>query len=352
MCTVYIKTLYYRRCLMRGWIKGVGFMVVLLFGILCLSFKGYSQVIKLKYANFPPAPTFPCVQMERWAKEVEKRTQGQVKVETYPGGTLLGAKNMLDGVIAGIADIGCFCPSYHPGRFPLLEAIDLPWGWPNTKVPSLTLLRLYEKWKPAGLKDVKVITMFTCAPNHIASKVPIRRLSDLKGVELRAAGTLADFLTLLGATPVAMPMSDVPEALQKGIIKGYLSSLEVLKDFNYAEYCRYVTYLGYQVVSFAVVMNMKSWESLPKNVKDVIEGMKEEQAIWTANYMDNYIKEVVAWAQNKYKVEFIDLPKEDKDRINALVKPMFDKYTQRAKAAGVPVEEVLKDIENIKASIK
>ena len=82
--------------------------------------------INLRYANFPPAPTFPCVQMERWATEVEKRTNGQVKVTTFPGGTLLGAKNMLDGVVSGIADIGCFCPPYMPGRFPLMEGIDLP----------------------------------------------------------------------------------------------------------------------------------------------------------------------------------------------------------------------------------
>ena len=65
--------------------------------------------IQLNYANFPPAPTFPCVQMERWKTEVEKRTNGKVSIKTFPGGTLLGAKNMMDGVIVGQADIGCLC---------------------------------------------------------------------------------------------------------------------------------------------------------------------------------------------------------------------------------------------------
>ena len=54
--------------------------------------------IKLSYANFPPAPTFPCVQMERWKKEVEKRTNGAVAIQTFPGGTLLGAKAMMDEI--------------------------------------------------------------------------------------------------------------------------------------------------------------------------------------------------------------------------------------------------------------
>ncbi|MCP3954925.1 MAG: C4-dicarboxylate ABC transporter substrate-binding protein, partial [Desulfobacterales bacterium] len=70
--------------------------------------------IKLNYANFPPAPTFPCVQMERWKAEVEKRTNGKVAINTYPGGTLLGAKNMMDGVISGQADIGALCMAYQP----------------------------------------------------------------------------------------------------------------------------------------------------------------------------------------------------------------------------------------------
>ncbi len=76
-----------------------------------------SQTIHLNYANFPPEGTFPCVQMDRWAKEVDKRTNGKVKVHTFPGGTLVSAKNMFDGVVSGIADIGNFAMSYQPGRF-------------------------------------------------------------------------------------------------------------------------------------------------------------------------------------------------------------------------------------------
>jgi TRAP-type C4-dicarboxylate transport system substrate-binding protein len=77
--------------------------------------------IKLSYANFPPAPTFPCVQMERWKQKVEKRTNGKVIINTFPGGTLLGAKNMIDGVIAGQADIGCLCMAIRNINLKLLQ---------------------------------------------------------------------------------------------------------------------------------------------------------------------------------------------------------------------------------------
>lgn len=303
-----------------------------------------ASMIELRYANFPAPTTFPCVQMERWAKEVEKRTGGKVKVKTFPGGTLLDAKGMFDGVVAGLADIGCFCPSYHPGMFPLLEAMDLPIGWPNTKVASLTLLKLYQKWQPKELEKVKVLTMFTCAPMHIASKIPIKNLADLKGVELRAAGASVPYLKALGATPVGMPMSDVPEALQKGLIKGYLSSIEVLKDYKFAEYCRHVTYLGDSIVTFAVIMNKKSWESLPKDVQKLFDNMAEEQSLWTGTYMDDYIKEVIDWTINTYKVQYYSLPESDIAKKKELIKPLFDDYLARAKAKGIPADEVLKDI--------
>ena len=162
--------------------------------------------IKLNYANFPPAPTFPCIQMERWKKEVEKRTHGKVAIKTFPGGTLLGAKNMMDGVIAGQADIGCLCMAYQPGRFAITNATSLPLGIPNSLVGSLVLWDIYLKYQPKAFSKVKVLTMFTTAPSNIMSKIPIKSLSDIKGVNLRASGGAAQILKAWGANPVGMPM--------------------------------------------------------------------------------------------------------------------------------------------------
>ena len=98
-----------------------------------------AEPITLKYAQFAPKPTFLGVQLERWKAEVEKRTNGKVKVNAFHGGTLLGAKDMMDGVIAGTADIGCLCMAYQPGRFMVTNATSLPLGFPNARVASLTL---------------------------------------------------------------------------------------------------------------------------------------------------------------------------------------------------------------------
>jgi TRAP-type C4-dicarboxylate transport system substrate-binding protein len=303
-----------------------------------------AEPIKLSYANFPPAPTFPCVQMERWKEEVEKRTGGAVAIDTYPGGTLLGDKDMMDGVIAGRADIGCLCMAYQPGRFVITNAISLPLGLPNAKVGSLALWHLYLKYKPEAFSKVKVLTMFTTAPSNIMSKTPIRNLNDMKGVSLRASGGAAQILKAWGANQVGMPMPATPEALQKGVVQGLFSSLEVMKDFKFAELCKYVTMTEAAVYPFAVVMNMDAWTKLPKDVQKVMDDLAMEQCQWTGKYMDNHVNEAIAWSKETQNVEVIRLSKDERAEWDKLLAPITAKWIEDTKAKGLPAEAIVEYI--------
>jgi TRAP-type C4-dicarboxylate transport system substrate-binding protein len=309
----------------------------------------YGQEIKLTYANFPPAPTFPCVQMERWAKEVEQRTQGKVKVQTFPGGTLLAAKNIFDGVMSGTADIGNFAMSYQPGRFPVSEAVDLPIGFTSARAASLTLLDLIDKYQPKEFDGVKILTLFTCPPANIMTRTAVKSLADLKGMELRVGGTQSDIIKRLGGIPVAMPQSDTPEALQKGVVKGHVSSMEVLKDFNYAAYTANATIANLWVVSFGVVMNKDKWAALPDDVKKVFDDLRREQALWTGTYVDNHVMEAVKWSKEKYNLQIFDLPVDQQAEIPKLLAPMVDDYVKKVTAAGLPGEQIIKDLMALKA---
>ena len=300
--------------------------------------------IQLNYANFPPAPTFPCVQMERWKEEVEKRTNGKVSVKTFPGGTLVDAKNMMDGVIAGQADIGCLCMAYQPGRFIVTNATALPMGFPNATVASLVLWDLYEKYNPEEFSKVKVLTMFACAPANIYANVPVRNLAELKGLQLRASGGVAEVLKALGGTPVGMPQSETPEALQKGVVKGAVSSLETLMDFKYAELCRHVTILNGPIYPFAVVMNMAKWNSLPDDVKKVFDDMRVEQAEWTGKYMDDHVNKSIAWSKENYKIEIYELPEAEMAIWNEKMAPIISKWVEDANAKGLPGQAIVDDM--------
>lgn len=307
-----------------------------------------SAATTLSYANFPPAKTFPCVQMERWKTEVEKRTAGKIKVQTYPGSTLLGAKNTLRGVMAGQADIGCISLAYHPGVFPLCSVMELPLGFTSSTSASLALWELFQKYNPKEFKRVKVLTMFASAPSNIMSKVPVRSLDDLKGLEVRASGILSSILDSLGATPVSMPMSETPESLQKGVVKGLFSSFEVLKDFNFAEICRYETETNAAVYPFAVIMNLRTWNSLSDDVKKVLTDLGREQAEWTGNYMDKHVEEALKWSKEKYGIEIIKLSESDQAEMSKRTAPLIEDWKKISSAKGVDAEAVLNFVESEK----
>ncbi len=318
--------------------------------MLCVSVSGVQAAsIALSYANFPPAPTFPCVQMERWAKEVESRTGGAVKVTTYPGSTLLDAKNMLRGVMQGQADIGCISLAYHPGVFPLLSVMELPHGFTTAEAASRTVWDLYSQYRPNEFKRVKVLTMFTSAPSQFMSKKPIRTLADIKGMEIRGAGSISTVLELLGAVPVSMPMPEVPEAVQKGIIQALLTSFEVLKDMKFAEMCPYETVANLSVYPFAVIMNQRKWDSLPDDVKAVLDELSAEQAQWTGQYMDTHVANSLEWSKATHNVEVFTFDAAVQAEMARLTAPLIETWKAAAAKQGIDADAVLADVQALKA---
>ena len=325
-------------------------LLTLSFILLTVSFiitPAKAEVIKLNYANFPPAPTFPCVQMEHWKAEVEKRTNGKVLINTYPGGTLLGAKNMMDGVIAGQADIGNLCMAYQPGRFVVTNATSLPLGISSARMGSMILLDIFNKYQPKAFAKVKVLAVFTTAPSNIMSKKAVRNFQDIKGMDLRASGGAAQILKAWGANQIGMPMSSTPEALQKGVVQGVFSSLEVMKDLKFAEICKYVTLTNTAIYPFAVVMNLERWNSLPKDVQKIMEDLIEEQTQWTGNYMDNHVKEAISWSKKTNQVEFIQLSNQQQIQWNEKLKPMIQKWIEKADTKGLPGQKIVNDIQDL-----
>ncbi len=307
-----------------------------------------AKPITLKYAFFAPANTFPARQMDKWAEEVEKRTNGKVKVEKFPGGTLLTAQNMYDGVLKGVADIGLSCPSYEPGRFPLTGVSDQPVSYPNARVASLVLYDLVKEFQPQELADFKVLTVFNTEPSYIQSKKPVQKLEDITGLRLRTTGTGVPVLKALGGTPVGMPQSEIAQALQTGVIDGYITSREVLLDFKYAETVKYVTDYPLVTVSFAAVMNKNVWNSLPPDVQKVIDDLGREMALWTGTYLDNHVKESLAWATKEQGLKVITLTPEEKARWDAKLKGVTDAYVKEVEAKGLPAQKFLQRLTELR----
>jgi TRAP-type C4-dicarboxylate transport system substrate-binding protein len=298
--------------------------------------------ITLSYAFFAPAGTFPGRQMAHWSEQLKKRSNGKVEVKTYPGGTLLGARDMYDGVTKGVADIGLGSPSYDPGRFPLTAGISMPLDFPNATVASQTLWAVTKEFKPKEYDGFKVIAMFTTEPGYIQSRNPVRNLADLQGMKLRAAGTGVPVLKALGAAPVGMAMPEVPQAVQTRVIDGTMTSREVLRDFKLAEQLKYVTDYPTVVVTFAAVMDSKRWDALPADVKKLIDELAEEMPVWTGKYHDQEnVDAALAWAKKDHGLQVLTLPAQEKAAWDAKLAPLVDEWIAEAKGKGLPADRYI-----------
>ena len=162
-----------------------------------------AKTYKLTYSNFFPPFHIQSKLAESWCKEVEKRTNGKVKVEYFPKGTLTKAKQCYDGVVTGISDVGLSIFAYTRGRFPVMAAVDLPLGYNSGKVATAVANDFVRKFRPKELSDVEVMYVHAHGPGlvHTVEGKPVKKLKDMKGLKLRGHGTSALFQKALGATP-------------------------------------------------------------------------------------------------------------------------------------------------------
>ncbi len=237
-----------------------------------------AQTINLTYSNFFPPTHGHAIAGANMIKEIEKRTNGRVKIAYFPGGTLTKPTVCYDGVVKGISDIGQSCFAYTRGRFPVMEAVDLPFGYKSGKIATRVAYEFYKRMKPKELNDVKVLVIHAHGPGILATKKDVNSLEDIKGMKIRCTGLSAKLAKYLGAAPVAMPQNEAYEALQKGVVEGTLCPIETLKGWKQGEVIDYVIEskaLGYTTAMF-VVMNKQKYESLPPNIQKVFDEVGEE----------------------------------------------------------------------------
>lgn len=321
-------------------------VVLLVFGLACFTGAAFGQAkeIKLNYSNFFPAPHKNSVLAGEWAKEIEKRTNGLVKITLFHGGTLTPAATCYDGVTKGLSDIGFSVLSYTLGRFPLSEVIDLPVGYKSGTAATKLINAFYKKFQPKELQDTQVMYLHGHGPALVhTNKKPIKTLEDLKGVKIRGTGTVAKIIGALGGTPVAMPMPETYDALSKGIAEGVMCPIEALDGWKLAEVLKYTTqsYPTAYTIGFFVVMNKDKWNSLPPDVQKIIGQVNDEFVVKQAKVWDDIDVAGLEVAKSK-GVQTIPLSKEEEAKWVKAVQPMFEDYVKRMKEKGLPGEEALK----------
>jgi TRAP-type transport system periplasmic protein len=312
-----------------------------------------AKVYKLTYSVFFPPMHIQAKTAMDWAAEVEKRAGGRIQITVHPGGSLTKADQCWQGVLSGISDLGMSCFAYTPGRFPLLEALDLPLGWPDGLTATRVATALAAKYNPAEIQGAKLLYVHGHGPGILATKKPVRTLEDLKNMKIRGTGLSAGIATALGATAVGMPQPETYDALQKGVVEGTFCPIETLKGWKQGEVIEFITdtkAIGYTTAMF-VAMNQKSWEALPADLQKIItdvsaEFVEKHGQAWNQADVDGlaFVKELGR--------EIIALAPEEEARWKAQVAPIVDKYLAQAAEKGLPGAEFLAEAQAMIAAAR
>ncbi len=298
---------------------------------------GSETSVNLTYSVFFPPTHVQCKLANEWAEEIGQRTGGRVKITVYPGGSLTKAPQCYQGVVDGASDIGQSAFAYSRGRFPLIEGLDLPVGYPDGAAATRIANALVMQFMPAEIQDTQVMYVHAHGPGILASKKPVKSLADFKGLKVRATGFCTKVVENLGGSPVSMSQGEAYEALQKGVVDATMCPIETLKGWKQAEVINFVTdsqCIGY-TTAFFVTMNKEKWAALPAEIQKIITGVNQE---WVAKHGQAWSDADVEgreYVQSLNKEIFALSSEEQTLWVNS-VTPLLQDYAESTQKANVP----------------
>lgn len=293
-----------------------------------------AQEVTLKVQHFlPPASPAQAQFIKPWADALAAQSNGRIKVEIFAAMALGGRPPQLyDQVKDGVADVVWTLPGYTAGRFPKSEVFELPFMAASAEATAQATQEFYEKHLKDEFKDVHVLVMHAHAPGSffMVSK-PVMAVDDLKGLKIRApTRVMNEALKALGATPVGMPVPELPQALSRGVVDGATIPFEVALPLKAHEMVKHVTEIpgnrGFYTSVFLYAMNKAKYDALPADLKKVVDansGMalaKKVGKIWAD------VEKPGRDAAMAAKVQFHTMPPAEVAKMQAATQPVIDAW--------------------------
>lgn len=213
--------------------------------------------------------------LEPWAKRVEELSGGRVKIEIFPAMTLGGTPpELVQQARDGVVDIIWTVNGYTPGQFPRTEVFELPGIYVNDiKATNLAMFDMFEDSLKEEYKGLEVMWLHVHAGQALMTvDKEVHSPADLAGMKIRIPSrTGAWVIEALGASPLAMPVPEVPSALSKKVVEATLLPWEIIPPLKLQNQIKYFieghdrTRFG--TTTFQVSMNKARWDGLPDDIK-------------------------------------------------------------------------------------
>jgi len=238
----------------------------------------FAQEVTLRLHQFlAPTANVPALVLDVWADNVERDSGGRIKIERFGSMSLGGTPpELMDQVMDGIVDLVWTVNGFTPGRFPRTEVFELPFFVEDARAASYAYWQMYEEhMADTDFADVVVLGAWVHGPGMLHTSRPVEQIADMRGLKLRTpARMVGQLLEILGAEPIGMPVTAIPESLSRGVIDGAVIPWEVTTALRVAELVNNHTEFegaGFYTVTFTLSMNRERYESLPDDLRAVID---------------------------------------------------------------------------------
>ena len=258
---------------MRRRVLAIAFLSMVAAFVRLSAAEAQDKTFELKLSHWVP-PSHPLQKaLEDWGSSIEKASNGTITYKVFPAQQLGKAFDHYDMARDGIADVTYISPGYQPGRFPIIDAGNLPFMVSNAKGGSQAIDAWYRKYAASEMKDVKFCLAFVHDYGSFHSKskkivVP----ADIKGMKIRPAhATIATLVTSLGGTNLQAAAPEVRDILEKGVAEAVTFPWGSLVLFGIDKVTKYHMNVPLYVTSFAWVMNKNTYASMSTAQKKVID---------------------------------------------------------------------------------
>lgn len=307
--------------------------------------------VTLKLHHFlPPSSNTHANFLAPWAEKVEAASNGRIEIEIYPSMQLGGRPpQLIDQVRDGVVDLVWTLPSYTSGRFPIASVFELPFMVSNAEATSQALSTFAERHLRAEFSSVHPLVFHVHDRGTLHLKDHrVTEIADMEGAKIRAPGRyVGEALKALGASPVFMPVPQVPEAVSRGVIDGAALPYEVADDLKIPDLVDSHTEVhgprGLYTAVFLLAMNKQAYAELPPDLQDVIDVHSgRPTAKWAGQVWDQAERRarVNAIASGN---QFDIIQDESYERWRAATQPVHAQWVEDMNARGLDGRKLLED---------
>jgi TRAP-type C4-dicarboxylate transport system substrate-binding protein len=317
-----------------------------------------AQEVTLRLHTFIPPVANPVKHfMVPWAERIAKASNGRIKVQIFPSMQLGGkAEQLLTQVRDGVVDVAWTLPGFTPGVMPKLEIFELPFLHRSTKATVLSLQDYVAKHMQKEFEAYHVLLVHAHAGALFMTKEPINKVEDFKGMKLRSySRTNSWILEALGAAPLQVALPELVPMLNKGTISGSILPYEIAPAVKMQDLTDYFTTLAppqprLSTAIFTLLMNKKKYESLPPDLRKVIDDNSGRNiAPWAIEIWDRIELDGEKVMRSKSKNKFVSLSAAETARFKKTVQPVFDRFVKLLDDSGANGKAILAEVEALEA---